>query len=166
MMSDLSVQILSSIVIFNKYAKFIDENGRRETWEELCLRNQNMHISQYPQLRKEIIQVYQDFVIPKKILPSMRSLQFGGKAIEMNHARIYNCCYLPIKDVEAFQETMFLLLSGTGVGYSVQRHHVAQLPKISEPKDWQKHMVQDSIVGWSEAVINIKKCNWTSTHNT
>ena len=154
-MSDLSVRILSDLVIFNKYAKFIDELGRRETWEEICLRNQNMHIRKYPNLNKEIRGVYQNFVVPKKVLPSMRSLQFGGRAIEMNEARIYNCCYLPIDSIEAFQETMFLLLSGTGVGYSVQRQHVKKLPSIKTPLQFQKHMVQDSIVGWSDAVSHL-----------
>ena len=154
-MSDLSVRILSDLVIFNKYAKFLDEVGRRETWEEICLRNQNMHIRKYPHLNKEIREVYRNFVIPKKVLPSMRSLQFGGRAIEMNEARIYNCCYLPIDSIEAFQETMFLLLSGTGVGYSVQRRHVKNLPSIKTPLQFQKHMVQDSIVGWSDAVSHL-----------
>lgn len=60
----------------------------------------------------------------------MRSLQFGGKAIEMNNSRIYNCAFLPVDDIRSFSETMFLLLGGTGIGYSVQTHHVEKLPSI------------------------------------
>ena len=84
-------KILSDIVVHSKYARYVKELNRRETWEELCWRNASMHIAKYPQLKEEIVRVYNEYVIPKKILPSMRSLQFGGKAIERNPARIYNC---------------------------------------------------------------------------
>lgn len=88
---DITQQILSDITIFNKYAKYIPELGRRESWEEIVIRNQNMHIKKYPQLKESIITIYNDFVLPKKVLPSMRSLQFAGKPIEINNARIFNC---------------------------------------------------------------------------
>ena len=70
------------------------------------------------------------FVYEKKVLPSMRSLQFGGKPIEISPNRVYNCAYLPIDSIESFNEIMFLLLGGTGVGYSVQHHHVNKLPSL------------------------------------
>ena len=124
---DISNRILSDITVYMKYAKYIPELERRETWEELVTRNKEMHMKKYPQLTKEIEDVYQ-MVYDKKILPSMRSLQFGGKPIEISPNRIYNSAYLPIDDWRAFGEVMFLLLGGTGVGYSVQRHHTEQLP--------------------------------------
>ena len=71
--------------------------------------------------------------INKKVIPSMRSMQFAGTAIEVNPARMFNCSYLTVDKVSAFWETMFLLLSGAGVGYSVQKHHVEQLPEIRKP---------------------------------
>ena len=129
---NISNKSLSDITVYMKYAKFIPELNRRETWEELVTRNKNMHIKRYPALTDEIEDVYK-LVYDKKILPSMRSLQFGGKPIEISPNRVYNCAYLPIDHIDAFSETMFLLLGGTGVGYSVQRHHVTNLPPVNKP---------------------------------
>ena len=150
---NLSSKILSDITIFMKYSKYLPEMERRETWEELVTRNREMHMQKYPQLAKEIEDVYQ-LVYDRKILPSMRSLQFAGKPIELSPNRIYNCCFLPIDDVRAFSEVMFLLLGGTGVGYSVQKHHVENLPEIRKPNKTRKKrfLVSDSIEGWADAV--------------
>lgn len=112
---NLDKKILSDITVYTKYSKYKPELNRRETWEELVDRNMQMHIKKYPHLEKPIVQIYKNFVIPKKILPSMRSLQFGGRAIELNNARIYNCAFLPVDDIRSFSETMFLLLGGTGI---------------------------------------------------
>lgn len=148
-----SNEILSSLTIFTKYAKFIPELQRRETWEDLVQRNKDMHVKKYPHLKKEIRQVYDEFVLTKKVLPSMRSLQFGGKPIEHAPNRIFNCAYLPAETVDAFSESMFLLLGGTGVGYSVQRHHVEKLPPIVGPlKKKKRFLIGDSIEGWADAV--------------
>jgi len=108
-------KILSDITVYTKYAKFIPELNRRETWEELVNRNMQMHIKKYPQMKESIEQIYKNFVYTKKVLPSMRSLQFGGRAIELNNARIYNCAFLPVDSIHSFSETMFLLLGGTGI---------------------------------------------------
>jgi ribonucleoside-triphosphate reductase (thioredoxin) len=149
----ISNQILSEITVYMKYAKYLPELNRRETWEELVTRNMNMHIKKYPQLQDQIESAYQ-FVYNKKVLPSMRSLQFGGKPIEISPNRIYNCAYLPIDDYRAFAEAMFLLLGGTGVGYSVQKHHVEALPEIRKPnaKRTRRYLIADSIEGWADAV--------------
>ena len=148
-----SVQILSQITTHMKYAKYIPELQRRETWEDLCQRNKEMHVKRYPHLKKEIREVYDNFVVPKKVLPSMRSLQFGGKPIEHAPNRIFNCAYLPVEHTDAFPETMFLLLGGTGAGYSVQRHHVEKLPPVVGPlKRRKRFLVGDSIEGWADAV--------------
>lgn len=108
---DISNRILSDITVFQKYAKYIPELNRRETWEELVTRNKEMHQKKYPQLHDEIENVYK-FVYDKKVLPSMRSLQFGGKPIEISPNRVYNCGYAPIDDWRVFGEIMFLLLGG------------------------------------------------------
>ena len=150
---NLSNKILSEITVHMKYAKYLPEQNRRETWEELVTRNKTMHIKKYPKLKEEIQNVYQ-YVYDKKVLPSMRSMQFGGKPIEISPNRIYNCAYLPIDSLESFSECMFLLLGGTGVGYSVQRHHVAKLPPINKPykKRTKRYLIGDSIEGWADAV--------------
>lgn len=150
---ELSAQILSNIIHYMKYARYLPELNRRETWLETCTRNMDMHIKKYPKLTDEIKKVYEEFVFPKKVLPSMRAAQFSGKAIERNPARGYNCSYLPIDAWEAFHEIMFLLLAGSGVGYSVQKVHIEKLPEIRKPnKRIRRHLVLDSIEGWSDAV--------------
>jgi ribonucleoside-diphosphate reductase alpha chain len=112
-----------------------------------------MHQKKYPHISAEIEEVYK-LVYDKKILPSMRSLQFGGKPIEISPNRVYNCAYLPIDHVDAFSETMFLLLGGTGVGFSVQKHHVEALPDIKKPNPNRnrRYLVGDSIEGWADAI--------------
>jgi ribonucleoside-diphosphate reductase alpha chain len=148
---ELPAKILSDITVFMKYAKFDPDKNRRENWQELVDRNKQMHLEKFPQLAEEIENAYQ-FVYDKKILPSMRSLQFAGKPIAINNARLYNCCFLPIDHIDAFSEVMFLLLSGTGVGYSVQRHHVEKLPEINKPVKNRRYLVGDSIEGWADAI--------------
>jgi ribonucleotide reductase alpha subunit len=155
---DISQQVFSDIIIYNKYAKYIPALKRRETWEEICDRNAAMHLKKFPQLEDSIRAVYTDYVKTKKVLPSMRSMQFGGRPIELNHTRIYNCCLLPVDNVVAFGETMFLLLGGTGVGYSVQKHHIEKLPVIQGPKTTRRrYLVSDSIEGWGDAVKMLLK---------
>ena len=155
---EVSNQILSEITVYMKYAKYNEEKQRRETWEELVTRNKQMHQKKFPMLKEEIEEKYK-LVYDKKILPSMRSLQFGGKPIEISPNRIYNCAYLPIDSIDSFSETMFLLLGGTGVGYSVQRHHVAKLPVIQKPypKRKKRFLIGDSIEGWADAIKVLMK---------
>jgi len=155
---ELSNKILSEITVYMKYAKYIPELERRETWEELVSRNKKMHIKRYPKLEENINKVY-EMVYNKKVLPSMRSLQFGGKPIEISPNRVYNCGYLPIEHVDAFSEIMFLLLGGTGVGYSVQKHHVAKLPPVNKPytKRKRRFLIGDSIEGWADAIKVLMK---------
>lgn len=153
MKMDASQKILSDITVYMKYAKFTPELHRRESWEELVTRNMDMHIKKYPHLEKEIREVYK-LVYDKKVLPSMRSMQFAGKPIEISPNRIYNCAYLPIDHLDAFSETMFLLLGGTGVGYSVQKHHIESLPEIRKPNPdrHRRYLISDSIEGWADAI--------------
>lgn len=156
-MKDKSIEILSKITTHMKYAKFIKKKERREVWEEICYRNRDMHMDKYPQLSADILNLYNNFVIPKKVLPSMRSAQFAGKPIEISPNRIYNCCYLPIESYKAFSETMLLLLGGTGVGYSVQSNHVDKLPPIVKPVKKRRYVIADSIEGWADAVKMLMK---------
>ena len=152
-MKEINSNILSDITVHMKYAKYIPELQRRETWEELVDRNMAMHIKKYPELEVEIRKAY-SYVFTKQILPSMRSLQFAGKPIEISPNRLYNCSYLPVDSLDAFNEIMFLLLSGCGVGYSVQQHHIKKLPFIMQPFKFRtrRFVIGDSIEGWSDAV--------------
>lgn len=146
------VKILSDVTVHNKYARYIPGLQRRETWCEVVTRNMDMHIKKFPYLEGEIRVVYSR-VYTKRQLPSMRSLQFGGTPIELANNRIYNCGYLPMDDEAAFSELMFLLLGGSGIGYSVQHHDVCKLPLVSSPAERSRRFkIGDSIEGWADAV--------------
>jgi len=151
---DIGLETLSQIVTFNKYAKYLPQLNRREVYDEIIFRYLQMMVNKYPHLASQIMN-YSNFLFDKKVLPSMRALQFAGPAIQKNEARIYNCCYLPIDDYRAFGEVMFLLLGGTGVGYSVQFKHIEKLPEIRKPSKEQKFLVGDSIEGWADAVKHL-----------
>ncbi len=155
---DLGSEALSKITIFSKYAKYIPELKRRETWDEIVDRYENMMVKKYPNLEQQI-KDSATFIRKKKVLPSMRALQFAGPAAEVNNSRIYNCCFLPIDSIHSFSETMFLLLGGTGVGYSVQKHHVDQLPTIVKHERYKHRnwLIEDSIMGWADAVKVLMK---------
>ncbi len=151
--TDISTHILSDITVYMKYARYLPEKKRRETWDELVTRNMEMHVKKYPNLKGEIVSTYK-MVLDKKVLPSMRSMQFAGKPIEISPNRVFNCAYAPVDDWRVFGEIMFLLLGGTGVGYSVQQHHVDELPEIRKPNPnrTRRYLVNDSIEGWADAV--------------
>jgi ribonucleoside-diphosphate reductase alpha chain len=149
---DISQKILSDITVFNKYAKFVPELNRRETWDEIVERNMAMHIRKYPMMKEEIKEAYK-YVYNRQVLPSMRSLQFGGRPIELSNNRMFNCAYSPANHPAIFSETMFNLLGGSGVGFSVQNRHVSQLPTVVGPTNKQRRfLVGDSIEGWADAV--------------
>ena len=153
---EINQQILSDIVIHMKYARYVPELHRRELWPEICQRYETMMIEKYPHLKKEI-QENMTFVVEKKILPSMRAMQFAGPPIIKNNSRIYNCAYMPVDDLRAFSEAMFLLLGGTGVGFSVQLHHVAKLPPIHKAEKRRRFLIGDSLEGWADSIKMIMK---------
>lgn len=160
-------EIMSEITVHMKYARYLSTLNRRETWDELVTRNYNMHLEKINNLDtddtdKKVLKEWLDnsyeLVYAKKVLPSMRSLQFAGKPIALSPNRMYNCAYMPIDNIAAFPEAMFLLLGGTGVGYSVQKHHVAELPPIFQPiKKTKRWKIGDSIEGWADAVKALMK---------
>lgn len=151
-------KFLSDIVVYSKYAKYNASLRRRETWEELVFRNAEMHAKRYPQIADEIYDVYTRSVLPKHVVPSMRSFQFAGKAIEVNHSRMFNCASRKLDSATAFAEVMFLLLGGSGVGISVQKHHIAQIPSLRTPNSKnKKFVVSDDIQGWADAIKVLMK---------
>jgi len=159
---EISNRILSEITIFNKYSKFLPKLNRRETWDEICSRYGEMMINKYPKLQDDIIKNLK-LIYDKKILPSMRAMQFAGPAIDKNNSRLYNCAFLPIDNYKTFSEVMFLLLGGTGVGYSVQFHHIDKLPRIRKPIKTKKYLVGDSLEGWADAINALMKAYFGKT---
>ena len=146
-----SNKLLSDVTAFRTYSKYLSHLGRRETLEETINRNMMMHLDRFPHLSKDIIKAYQR-VHNLQVMPSMRSLQFGGEAINKNNVRLFNCSFIHMNDPRSFGEVLFLLLSGTGVGYSIQTRHTSQLPVIKRPREEGEFIVHDSIEGWAQAL--------------
>lgn len=144
---------ISDYIHAGKYARYRSEFGRREVYVETVGRVEEMHVGRFPKFADEIHQAF-DYVREQRVLPSMRSMQFGGAAILGNHNRLYNCSFSLIDRLEAFSEAMFLLLCGCGVGYSVQFDHVESLPPVGyiDPKKIRHHVIADSIEGWADAL--------------
>lgn len=150
-MSDRAIQFLSDLVVYNKYSNFLPEQGRRQTWNENVTEVREMHKRKYPHL-SDLIDSAFEYVYDKKVLPSMRSIQYGGRPIEMNPCRIYNCSYSPIETAFVFSEIFFELLSGTGTGYSVRMRHVTKLPPIVSPQGERRFLIGDSMEGWADSI--------------
>jgi hypothetical protein len=146
-----SNKLLSDIVAFRTYAKYIPHLQRRETLQETTNRVMNMHLEKFPKLSSEITKAF-SLVHDLKIMPSMRSMQFSGEAVSSNNSRSYNCSFVHVSYERVFSEILFLLLSGVGVGYSVQKRHINYLPSIRKPKEEGYFRVHDSIEGWSQAL--------------
>jgi len=144
---------LSDYIHASKYARYIPELKRREVYEETVARVEEMHLKRFPDMISEIREAF-NFVREKRVLPSMRSMQFGGKAVLANNNRIYNCSFSSVDRFSVFSEALYLLLSGCGVGYSVQFDHVEKLAPIGyiDQKRVAHHVVADSIEGWAEAL--------------
>jgi hypothetical protein len=151
MNSQLSNDLLSAIVTYRTYSKHLPHLSRRETWEEAVNRNMTMHLDRFPKLSKKIMSAF-SYVHDRETLGSMRSLQFGGKAMLRNNLRGFNCSFTNVDSPRVFGEILFLLLSGTGVGFSVQRRHISQLPKVQQPVEEGAFVVHDSIEGWAQAL--------------
>ncbi|MBT8046753.1 MAG: hypothetical protein KJN67_06300, partial [Pontiella sp.] len=140
---------IQDYMLASRYARYLPDLGRRETYAEAVGRVRDMHIRAYPSAEEDIRWAF-DQVIDKRCLPSMRSMQFGGPAIEKNHARMYNCTFGICDRVEFFAEGLFLLLCGTGVGFSVEFEHVEKLPPLTATVDEGsvKHVsIPDTIEG-------------------
>jgi ribonucleoside-triphosphate reductase (thioredoxin) len=152
---------VSDYIHASKYARHVPEIQRREVYDETVARVELMHQKRFghlPQLRQAITRAF-DLVRDKRVLPSMRSMQFGGAAVEANNNRLYNCSASLVDRPRVFAEAMFLLLSGCGVGYSVQIEHVEKLPPLTDidEKKVVHHVIDDTIEGWSmalDALIN------------
>lgn len=150
-------KMLSESKFFMGYSRWEEAETRYETWVRSVSRVMNMHRLKYkskmtPQLEELIAyaeQAYKD----KRVLGAQRALQFGGDQIFKHEARMYNCSVSHCDRPLFFQESMYMLLCGCGVGFSVQEHHIAKLPKIRKryDKKVKVHVVPDSIEGWADA---------------
>ena len=151
----MSVRELQDYTFVAKYARWIPEKKRRETWNEAVNRVKEMMLNKYfdvPEVHEDIEWAY-EMMRKKRVLGSQRALQFGGKPIFKHNARIYNCITSFCDRLRFFQECMYLLLCGCGTGFSVQKHHIEKLPPLVRNKNGtKKYVIPDTIEGWSDAV--------------
>lgn len=146
------MSLLADIAILRTYSA-LKSNGTKETWQDIVDRYRQCLIDNSPQHVHDNIASACRLVQDKKVLPSMRFLQFAGEGIQRENIRGYNCSYLPIVDHKAFAEVFYILMCGTGVGYSVQKHHIAGLPKVTAGSAEELFTVPDSKEGWADSVI-------------
>ena len=152
-----ALQELQNYTFVSKYARWIESENRRETWKEAVDRVKNMMHTKYADFDiEDDINFAYDFMLKKRVLGSQRALQFGGEPILKRHAKIYNCTSSYCDRLRFFQECFWLLLCGSGTGFSVQQHHISKLPSlISNKKDKRKgikYKIEDSIEGWADAL--------------
>ena len=145
-------KLLSDIAFFRTYSAIL-EDGTKENWEEVCDRYENMLLEKYPQLWTTIYGAM-EHVRAKRILPSMRGLQFAGAPILRENARLYNCSFLNITCFKDFADAMYLSACGTGVGYSVQHRHIEQLPVIAH-KGYSYFSIPDTREGWADSMLTL-----------
>ena len=152
-----STEFLSELIRYMKYSRYLPELKRRETWAETILRNKQMHLNKYadkmtPDLRAKIDRAY-ELAMDKRILPSGRSLQFGGDSTLIKENRIYNCAAIGLETIDSFSDLMYSLLCGNGVGISVRKYFVERLPSFPSKFDTiETFVIPDSIEGWSDAI--------------
>lgn len=159
-MSNPFPSVYEEFIFKSRYARWIETEGRRENWDEtvdrlvsyyfkqICDEHgaENFSITEFEEVRSAIYNL--------EVMPSMRALMTAGPALDRSHVAAYNCAYLPVDSPRSFDETMYILLNGTGVGYSVESKYVDQLPKISEAFEDTDTVIRvaDSKEGWSKSL--------------
>lgn len=144
--------MIADYVFRSKYARYLPEKQRRESWDEAVDRMMDMHKGKFPSEFEASIDECREAMKQKRITGSQRALQFGGDAIIEKNMRLYNCVSSYADRPRFFAEALWLLLCGCGVGFSVQRHHIKKLPMVQEVGYPYNHVVEDSIEGWADAV--------------
>lgn len=161
---------ISEYIFTSKYARYLPTQQRRETWDEAVNRVEEMHLNKFSNLsgvdKAAIIDAF-NMVREKLIVPSMRSMQFGGIAVEAHNARMYNCAVRHIDSIRAFSEAFYLLLCGCGVGFGLSYKYLNRLPNLVGPNDKTgtvtTYVVEDNIEGWADSVEALLNCYFINT---
>ena len=161
---------IANFTFTTKYARYDEKKKRRETWDETVSRVEKMHLKKFNNLsdkdKAQIVQAF-NFVREKKITPSMRSMQFGGKAVEAHNGRIFNCAVRHIDSLRSFAESFYTLLCGTGVGFGITNFFLNRLPDLVSTNDKTgtviTYVVQDSIEGWGDSIEALMNCYFKNT---
>jgi ribonucleoside-diphosphate reductase alpha chain len=168
-----SLEEISKFIFTSKYARYLEDKQRRETWDEAVDRVLSMHLEKYSWLDKESLDKIKwafSLVRDKRVVPSMRSMQFGGKAIFAHNARMYNCAVRHMDSLRAFSESFYLLLCGTGVSYGINEKYLSRLPDLVDETDKKgttvTYIVEDTIEGWADSLEALLMCYFKNTPYT
>ena len=148
------MSLLADIAILRTYSA-MKPNGKKETWQEVVARYQQCLMDHTPGFLHDDIRNACNYVRQGIVLPSMRFLQFAGEGIRRENVRGYNCSFVPVDSIRTFSEIFYILMCGTGVGYSVEKHHIDQLPKVSAGVAEESCVVQDSKEGWADSIARL-----------
>lgn len=141
-------------IAISRYARWLEDEGRRETWEETVDRYCSHVLKK--KVSSKLYKVLREAIINLEIMPSMRAMMTAGAALNRDNTCGYNCSYLPVDDMKSFDEAMFILLCGTGVGFSVERQYVQKLPEVPALYDSDTTVVvKDSKEGWAKALRQV-----------
>ncbi len=161
---------IGKFIFSTKYAKYNENEKRRETWDETVDRVKEMHMKKYAYLPNEDLKSIENafkLVKEKKVVPSMRSMQFGGKAVFAHEARLYNCAVRHIDSIRSFAESFYTLLCGVGVDFGLSEKFMSRLPDLVSEKDKNgtviTYNVADDIEGWADSVEAILMCYFKNT---
>ena len=150
-----------SFIHTSRYARWLEEEGRRESWGETVQRYIENVVSKLPEVDTETVHEISQSIFGLEVTPSMRAMMTAGKALERDNTAGYNCSYLPVDDPKSFDEAMFILLCGTGVGFSVERQFVSKLPEVPKLFDSDTTVVvKDSKEGWAKAFRQVLALLW------
>lgn len=152
----------SEYIALSRYARFRDDLGRRELWHETVDRLVTFWEQKFPDLSDVIRERLQPAILNLEVMPSMRSLMTAGEALERCNVAAYNCSYVAIEHPRDFDEILYILMNGTGVGYSVERQYVNKLPEVAESHHESDTviMVADSKIGWAKALKQLLSLLW------
>jgi len=150
-----------SFIHTSRYARWLENEGRRENWSETVQRYIENVVSKLPEVDTETVHEISQSIFGLEVTPSMRAMMTAGKALERDNTAGYNCSYLPVDDPKSFDEAMFILLCGTGVGFSVERQFVSKLPEVPKLFDSDTTVVvKDSKEGWAKAFRQVLALLW------
>ena len=150
-----------TFIATSRYARWLEDKGRRETWGETVERYMDNIIKPILKDATKDINLIRDSILGLQVMPSMRSMMTAGKAAQRDNTCMYNCSYLPVDDMKSFDEAMFVLLCGTGVGFSVERQFISKLPDV--PKLFESEttvVIRDSKEGWAKGLRQVLALLW------
>ena len=162
LMSNLLPTPYQQFIAKSRYARWLQDENRRENWSETVQRYMEQVVGPHVQLIDPIAPALYDAIVGLEVMPSMRAMMTAGPALHRDNTSGYNCSYLPVDDPKSFDEAMFILLCGTGVGFSVERQYISKLPEVPDTlfDSETTVVVKDSKEGWAKSFRQVLSLLW------